>query len=232
MSPGNGKPELVVALDPLEVEPDPAEISRYLGYPAGATADAGVRERVLRAIEDSRGKLRPRGIYTLHEVVSQDRRSLTLADGATFTGPIGEFLGGARRVAVFVATAGPEVVRMTEEAFASRDTLGGLIYNALGSQVAEAVVERILDDLRGQAGPEEALTLRYSPGYCGISLEQQRTVFRLVEAQRVGVVLLPTLIMKPVKSVSGLVGVGPREAVAAYGNPCDRCPLLDCRMRR
>jgi hypothetical protein len=44
--------------------------------------------------------------------------------------------------------------------------------------------------------------------------------------------LLPAMIMKPVKSVSGLVGIGPREAVMAYGNPCDRCPAVDCRMRR
>jgi hypothetical protein len=38
--------------------------------------------------------------------------------------------------------------------------------------------------------------------------------------------------MKPVKSVSGLIGIGPQAAVHAYGNPCQRCPSLDCRMRR
>ena len=227
MSPANGNPELLVT-----VEPDLAQVLRYLGYPAGATPDPGVVERVLQVIEDSRGKLRPRGAYALYPILHQDPRSLTLGGGATFTGPIGDFLSGAQRVAVFLATAGPEVVRMAEEAFQARDRLGGLIYNALGSHVAEAVVERILDDLRGCAGPEEALTLPYSPGYCGIPLAEQRTVFRLVDAQRIGVELLPTLIMKPLKSVSGLVGVGPKGAVAAHGNPCDKCPLPDCHMRR
>lgn len=227
MSPGNGKPELAVTF-----EPDPAEVLRYLGYPRGATPDRGVVERVSQVIADSRGKLRPRGAYSLYPVLRQSPRSLTLAGGATFRGPIGDFLGGAQRVAVFLATAGPEVVRMAAEAFAARDRLGGLIYDALGSHLADAVVERIQDDLRGCIGPEEALTLPYSPGYCGIPLSQQRTLFRLVDAGRIGVELLPTLIMKPVKSVSGLVGIGPSEAVAARGNPCDRCPLLDCRMRR
>jgi len=227
VSPANGNPELLVTL-----EPDPAQVLRYLGYPAGATPDRGVAERVLRVIEDSRGKLRPRGAYSLYPILRQGRRSLTLAGGATFTGPIGDFLAGAQRVAVFLATAGPEVVRMADEAFQARDRLGGLIYNALGSHVAEAALERILVDLRGRAGPQEALTLPYSPGYCGIPLAQQRTVFRLVDARRIGVELLPTLIMKPLKSISGLVGIGPSEAVAARGNPCDNCPLLDCHMRR
>jgi hypothetical protein len=232
MSPGNGKPDLVVTLDPLEIAPDPAEVLRYLGYPSGAAVNSGVTERVLRAIEDSRARVRPRGVYSLYSIVHQDRRSLTLAGGVAFTGSIGEYLGGAQRAAVFVATAGPEVLSMAEETLRRRDALGGLIYNAIGSQLAEAVVERIVDDLRKRAGPHESLTLRYSPGYCGISLAQQQTLFGLVDAGRIGVELLPTLIMKPVKSVSGLLGIGPKNAIAEYGNPCDRCPLLDCRMRR
>jgi hypothetical protein len=224
--------ELVVTLDPLEIEPDPQEILRYLGYPANAAVNAGVHDRLLAAIETSRAWLHPRGTYSLYRVSRHGRRSLTLAGNVTFTGSVGEYLGGAERVAAFLATAGPEVTHWADETLRSRDTLGGLIFNALGSQLAEAVVERLLEDLRGRAAPGEALTFRYSPGYCGISLSQQRTLFRLVEADRIGVELLPTLIMKPLKSVSGLVGIGPKDVVAAYGNPCDRCPLLDCRMRR
>jgi hypothetical protein len=227
VSPGNGKPELA-----LTIEPDPAEVLRYLGYPSGATPDSGVIERVLQVIEVTRGKLRPRGAYSLYPILHQNPRALTLAGGAIFHGPIGDFLGGAQRIAVFLATAGAEVVHLAEEAFDARDRLGGLIYDALGSHLADAVVERIQDDLCACIGPEEALTLPYSPGYCGIPLTEQRTLFRLVDAGRIGVELLPTLIMKPVKSVSGLVGIGPRKAVAAHGKPCDRCPLLDCRMRR
>ncbi len=219
-------------LDPLEIEPDPAEVLRYLGYPSGVAPDARIAQRVAGAIDASRGKLRPRGMYALYDVASRTARSLTLAGGSTFRGTIGDFLGHADRAAVFLATAGPEVVAMAEEAMRARDTLGGLVFHALGAQLAEAVVERIVEDLRGRLAPGEALTLRYSPGYCGISLAQQRTIFKLIDAARIGVELLPALIMKPVKSVSGLIGIGPADAVTAYGNPCARCPLTDCRMRR
>ena len=221
-----------IILDPLEIEPDPAEVLRYLGYPSGATPNGRIQERVRQAIETSRGQLHPRGTYAIYDVTAQDEQSLTLAGWAKFTGQVGDFLGRSTRAAVFLATAGPEIVELAERALRGRDTMGGLAYNALGSQLAEAVVGRLVEDLGRHAGPGESLTLRYSPGYCGISLAQQRTIFRLVDAVRLGVELLPTLIMKPVKSVSGLIGIGPEAAVAAYGTPCDRCPSLDCRMRR
>ena len=232
MLPGNGKPELTVTLDPLEIEPDPGEVLRYLGYPAGAEAAKRIEDRVHRAIEETRGRLHARGTYSLYPVTAKDRHSLTLAGRATFTGSIGDFLGGARRAAAFLATAGPEVVDLAEGALRQRDTLGGMVYNALGSHLADAASEGLIDHLRAQAGPDESLTLCYSPGYCGIALTQQLTLFTLLGAERIGVELLPAMIMKPVKSVSGLVGIGPREAVMAYGNPCDRCPAVDCRMRR
>lgn len=57
---------------------------------------------------------------------------------------------------------------MSEEALGRRDNLRGLVLSALGSHLAKAVVERIAKDLRVRAKPGEALTLRYSPGYCGM----------------------------------------------------------------
>ena len=219
-------------LDSIATEPDINEVVRYLGYPSGATPQGSILDRVNTAVEAVRGKLRPRGIYALYKVAECNARSLTLCGGVTFTGPIGEYLSHADRAAVFLATAGPEIVALAEEMLAGRDTLGGLIYNSIGSALAEAAVEHIVGRLRGELGPGEDLTLRYSPGYCGISLAQQKTVFSLIDAASIGVELLPTYIMKPVKSVSGLIGIGPENGVHAFATPCERCPLADCKMRR
>jgi len=228
----NGAPELIVTLDPLAIEPDRAEVLRYLGYPAGAAAARPIEAKLDLALRTCCGKLHPRGMYVVYPVAHLTPRRLTLDGGASFTGQIGEFLGGSRRVAVFVTTAGEEIVALAETATRSRDTLTGLVYDAIGSHLADAAVERLARDLLGRLDAGEALTLPYSPGYCGIPLAQQRTVFRLLDARRIGVELLPALIMKPVKSVSGLVGIGPEKQVKAFGNPCDRCPMVDCRMRR
>jgi len=228
----SAEPELAVILDPLEMEPEREGVLRYLGYPKAAAAAARIAARLDGALVECRGKLHPRAMYTQYAVEQLTPRRLTLRGGASVTGRVGEFLSGARRVAVFVATAGEEIVGLAEAATRARDTLSGLVYDAIGSQLADAAVERLGADLRGRLAEGETLTLPYSPGYCGIPLTGQRAVFRLVEARRIGVELLPALIMKPVKSVSGLIGLGPREQVTAFGNPCDRCPLTNCRMRR
>lgn len=228
----NEQPELAVILDPVEVEPDRAGVLRYLGYPPGAAPARCIERRLEDALEACRGRLRPRGMYAVYRVARQTPRLLALGGGESFTGEIGEFLGGARRVAVFAGTAGQEIVDLAESATRAKDAMSGLVYDAIGSHLADATVEGLAADLRARLGEGEALTQPYSPGYCGISLAQQRTIFRLLDGRRIGVELLPALIMKPVKSVSGLIGIGPEGGIRALGNPCERCPMVGCRMRR
>jgi len=38
--------------------------------------------------------------------------------------------------------------------------------------------------------------------------------------------------MQPLKSISGIVGLGPREVVGIHLSPCERCPQIGCHMRR
>ena len=219
-------------LSNLEISPDACEVMRYMGYPADAVPEANVAARIRRAIESAWPQARPRGTYAIFPIETQGARTLRLPNGAEFHGQIGEFLNGATRVGVFLATAGPELPAMSEAAMGGRDFLGGLIYNAIGSAIADKASLAVIEIIRNGLRPGESLTLPYSPGYCGMSLAQQRTIFGLVDASAVGVELLPTYIMRPVKSVSGIIGLGPESEITAYGTPCDKCPLENCRMRR
>jgi hypothetical protein len=65
-----------------------------------------------------------------------------------------------------------------------------------------------------------------------MDLSQQRIIFTLTRSGSIGVSLLPSLLMQPMKSVSGLVGLGPRELVGVNLSPCDRCLQIGCHMRR
>lgn len=108
-----------------------------------------------------------------------------------------------------------------------------MILNAIGAERAEAAEAVVIRQLREAAQPAGlAPTLPYSPGYCGMKLVEQRKLFSLFDTQRVGVTLTPECLMQPIKSVSGLVGLGLAEDVVAFGSPCDRCELQNCNMRR
>ncbi len=173
-------------LDCAGIVPDRDGVFRYLGYPRGAVPQAGIQRQVDEVLEMWRASIRPRAGYAVYRVIAADRRTLKLETGATFSGLIGKYLREATRAAAFVATAGPEIAAQAREAAASHDTVAELIYNAAGSWLAEAAVERAVANLRRRIGPGEELTLRYSPGYCGMALDQQRLIFDLVDAAAVG----------------------------------------------
>ncbi len=223
---------VVDVFDRLEFKLDAIESLRYLGYPAGAPVHAEVAGRLDDAVKRANRAIRPRGTCALYEVEKLETRSLRLAGGDTFHGLIGKFLKGSERVAVFVVTAGAELNGLADACWKEGDPLGGWIYTSLGSQAAEGALSALEKKLRRHLRDGEELTIPYSPGYCGMDLAQQALLFRLVDADPIGVKLTPSLLMDPLKSISGLFGIGPKEKIARHRSPCALCKRTDCHMRR
>ena len=221
---GETLPRLTIALR----VPD---ILRSLGYPQEATPPAQVVRSTKQILAKARSWLQPRGTYSLYAVTRQTAHSLKIG-GATIAGNIGEILHGAERVAVFMVTVGSEITRRAEARCRAGDAFAGLALDAIGSWAAEAAAEALMKQLSSQLRRGESFTLRYSPGYSGMDLKQQRTLFELAPAGSVGISLLPSLLMQPLKSISGIVGLGPREVVGIHLSPCERCPQIGCHMRR
>jgi hypothetical protein len=208
-----------------------AEIYRYLGYPRGTSPGGPIAKQIKRLAKESLSCLEPRGTFSVYPVT--DRKTLSLRVGqVTIHGNIGEFMEHADRVAVFVVTVGEAISRRAVRSRQGGDAFGAWVMDAFGSWAAEASAEALMERIQRHLWDDEALTLRYSPGYCGMTMPQQRKLFRLVNADSVGVKLLPSLLMQPLKSISGLVGLGPKEAVSSSRSPCDRCPQVGCHMRR
>ncbi len=207
------------------------DIIRSVGYPPGIAAPLQVRRSVEHALVEGRKWLAPRGSYALYEVTERTDRLLRIG-GATINGHIGDYLHGARRVAVFMVTVGAEITRRAGLACQRGDAFAGLALDAIGSWAAEAAAVALLDQMARHLRPGESFTLRYSPGYCGMDLSEQTTLFQLAPAGEAGITLLPSLLMQPLKSVSGIVGLGPKGVVGVHLSPCERCPQAGCHMRR
>jgi hypothetical protein len=215
----------------LVVEPRLPEVLRFLGYPKGVFPPDPMKLSIEQVLARALPGLEPRGTFSIYAVKSHTRRSLSLG-GGTIIGNIGEFLHGASRVAVLVVTAGRGITALSTEAWGAGDSLAGWAFDAIGSWAAEAAADALMQQVSSHLRADEGLTLRYSPGYCGMDLSQQRTIFTLTRPGSIGVSLLPSLLMQPMKSVSGLVGLGPRELVGVNLSPCDRCLQIGCHMRR
>lgn len=229
----DSKPRIV---DHVAEPIDRAEVLRYLGYPQGIAPSARVSDELDQWLDDASRLAEPLATYRVLRVAEKNRRSLRVdADGTVteFCDAIGEFLGSAVAIGVFIATAGPILERRASELLWEGDAFGAMVLNAVGAERAEAAEAVVIAHLRGEfAQFDMAPTLPYSPGYCGMALVEQRKLFGLFAGLDVGVTLSDKCLMQPIKSVSGLIGLGPTAEVVAYGSPCDRCELHNCNMRR
>jgi hypothetical protein len=230
-SRGDHRPLASETCASLPLTPQREDIFRCLGYSRRAPPPADIVRAIEQVVAEALPQLRPRGTYSLYPLTAQTAHSLTLG-GLVIRGDIGEFLHGADRVAVFLVTAGSEITRLSEARCRAGDAFSGWALDAVGSWAAEAAADALLARLQPHLRADEGLTLRYSPGYCGMDLAEQRKLFQLARAESAGISLLPSLLMEPLKSVSGIVGLGPRSAVGTTLTPCDRCPLIGCHMRR
>jgi hypothetical protein len=223
-------------IDRVDTAIDRMEVLRYLGYPVDFEPNHRIAEIIDHWVEEARHLAAPRAIYLVHPVTKLDRRRLCVqtAFGVTeFNGAIGEFLGNSHSVAVFIATAGPALERRASVLLQNGDSLGAVILNAVGAERAEAAEAVVIDQLRGEAqGVGLAPTLPYSPGYCGMALTEQQKLFSLFDGEYIGVELTSDCLMQPIKSVSGLIGLGREDDVATLSSPCERCELKNCNMRR
>jgi hypothetical protein len=134
-------------------------------------------------------------------------------------------------VALFLCTAGSEIGQRSRAAMRERDLLKGYIYDVVGSEIVEAAADLMQADLeRNMLTTGKKITNRYSPGYCGWDVAEQHNLFELLPENFCDVKLTPSALMDPVKSVSGIIGIG----VNVKSNPytCMLCNMKDCVYQR
>ena len=109
--------------------------------------------------------------------------------------------------------------------------LQATVLDAIGSSAAEKVADFVCHKI-GKMVNDQGLCIsqRFSPGYCDWDIGQQRMIFRAMNGDSAGVRLTEGCLMLPRKSLSGIIGIGPRE-VENY-NPCLACDKYDCVGRR
>ena len=134
-------------------------------------------------------------------------------------------------VAIFLCTAGAEIGLRSRKAMQERDLLKGYIYDVIGSEIVEAAADLMQADLeRNLLETGKKITNRYSPGYCGWDVAEQHNLFELLPENFCDVKLTPSALMDPVKSVSGIIGIG--ENIKSNPYTCRMCGMKDCVYRR
>ena len=215
-----------------DLDIDLKQIGKVLGYGEGndQTIVNTVVEEILNEPELFCNIKAEYKIYNNIEFVNSDK-SLNISD-VNFN--IHKIVFGqlkkADSLAVFLSTAGEEISIRTRKAMAEGDPLTGYIYDIFGTIVVDAAADRMqskLEETILSAGKK--ITNRYSPGYCGWNVSEQHKLFRLVPDNFCGIRLTDSALMDPVKSISGIIGIG--ESVRYNPYRCSLCEMKDCVYR-
>lgn len=133
--------------------------------------------------------------------------------------------------AVFLGTIGEEFDRWSKETFEGGDPLSGYMIDIIGSEFAEAVADLIHEKIKKYANEHGwNASNRYSPGYCGWNVSEQHKLFGFFPKNFCGIQLTESALMRPEKSVSGIIGLSPEIKWIDY--PCDVCTFEDCYKNR
>lgn len=217
----------------LRIDVPLREVLRMMGCGTSGTPSKGVVATAERLLAEALPHIHPRGIYRVCQISAMSETRLDLTGWPSIHGPVAGYLRPSRRMVVNVITIGNATQEMGDEKIKSGNVFEGYCMHAIGAAAADMAADAMAEHIREhEAGPDEDITPPFSPGYCGLGLDQQQAIFSIVDASRIGVKLWPSFLMEPVKSVSGIIGIGPAEEITDYGVPCQWCELTTCKMRR
>ncbi|MBO5426929.1 MAG: methionine synthase [Prevotella sp.] len=205
------------------------DIYELMGY-GDSLPDTAVTTEVDAMLSEIRQWLRPRMAF----FVTRD------FEGFEVGKIISHQLKKAEAYCFFVCTAGQEYQDFMERASGHDSTMpegvGEDMFRAyLAHSIGSALVERCADKM------EEVLqaqidklgwhrTNRFSPGYCGWHVMEQQKLFPLFCGETCGVSLTDSSLMMPIKSVSGVIGLGKDVRYLPY--TCGLCNYADCYKRK
>lgn len=221
-----------VKIDIGEIVIDKAEIGFSLGYSDGNIPDH-FSEMIDEIIESIPQYCSIKAGYVLADVNIPTGRSDGLNIGGKFfkldkivTGQLKK----SERAALFLCSLGQDLESWSKKLLKAGEIMLSYIVDVAASVTAESVTnllhDRIKDDMM-RTGMK--ITNRYSPGYCNWSVSEQHLLFSFFPENFCGVKLTESALMVPIKSVSGIVGIGRDVKWKEY--ICDRCGVKDCTYR-
>ena len=140
-------------------------------------------------------------------------------------------LRGAEAYALFICTAGTAFEEYQQRLKDEGDMVRVFIADALGSVIAEKCADQMeiaLQENIDKLGWKH--TNRFSPGYCGWHVSEQQILFPLFNGHTCGVQLTDSSLMVPIKSVSGIIGLGTEVRHLDY--TCGLCDFKQCYKRK
>ncbi len=186
-------------------------IYRRLGYRRDATRISPRQTGEIEAyMEEARDLIALKGTVLRLPIRELTAERVSLGEEVVFASRnLARFLRGCREAALLGATAGPAIMAAIAEDAAGQNVTRAVVMDATASEMTDAALDWIMSYLRGLLRRENRALLdrRYSAGYGDFLLENQRSLYRLLQLDRFGVTLTESCLLVPEKSVTAVTGI-------------------------
>jgi hypothetical protein len=225
-------PAQYINIEKTRIHISPEDIFKLLGEQQGM-----IDEHTARLVEEAISKCleisSPAGAFVLTDALEFDSPDTLLIQGVQFdTGNIiPKMLRHSQSYAFFLVTAGPEPENLARSLLREGNYPEGYILDLVASALVDLAADQLQEQVRNLAVQEGMqITNRYSPGYCSWMVDEQQKLFSLFPEGCCGISLSESSLMDPVKSISGIIGMGDDVKYRDY--TCEICSMKDCHFRR
>ncbi|MBN1464621.1 hypothetical protein JXA02_02590 [candidate division KSB1 bacterium] len=215
-----------------ELDHNPAELIALVGYRDGEAPEI-LRTLYYEIISAAGERCHIRGGYRHFSEIEWRETDLCLGSEKTAfaTGKIiAAQLQRAESAVLFACSIGAGLETWSRQLMNDGDFFSGYLVDAVASLTVESAMHKIQDDLeKDQQDKGQKISNCYSPGHCGWLVTEQHKLFSLLPDNFCGITLTDSSLMLPIKSASGIIGIGPAmQRVDA----CQLCDMNRCVFRR
>ncbi len=223
----------------IKLKIDEEEVLRYQGYrrnKAGKTNEI-ILEITREEIEQSYHLFESQGIYSkvmIKNISSEGRINLENGLQLEINNSMLNLLRGTSYLAFGLSTIGNHLEEKVAELFAKNEYPKAMALDAVGT-VASKYLSNYIQSLICQEAKEQNFqtTKYFSPGSGDWDINQQKIIFQIIPADKIGVKLTESYMMVPKKSLSWVIGIGKEIIITSKGDDsCKTCLAENCQFRK
>jgi len=224
----------------VKLKIDENEVLRYQDYSKNKVVKP--KEIILQVskeeIERAYNLFQPQGIYASFKIkkISFSEGKINLENGFPlyFHNSAIHLLERADYLILGVVTIGNSLEDKISEFFAHNECSRGLALDAVGT-VAIRYLSRHVRSIICKEAKEQHLqaTKHFTPGTTEWDISQQKNLFKIIPASKIGVKLSNSFMMTPKKTLSWAIGIGDNIITSSKeDDSCQICQAINCQFRK
>ncbi len=198
----------ITILENISIEIGVRRVLSRMGY--GGKAQIPVNDKILveSLMPEMLAQIDSKIAIADFKVTHLDAHSLKLESDVLIESiDLARVMKDAKFVSIYTATIGENIEEMSTKLSESGKIKKAHIWDAFGSEAAEAVAKRLSIIASQRAKRKNMITTkRFSPGYGDLALEYNRIIIDILKTSQIGVSVTDAGLLVPRKSTTGFIG--------------------------